>query len=43
VPFPLATQLQIANWQAEEGGKLKVGLPVEMDLRRLLEFLAPEV
>ena len=40
VPFPLATQLQIANWQAEKGGRLKFSLPVEKDRRASLHLIA---
>jgi hypothetical protein len=40
VPFPLATQLQIANWQAEKGGRLRFSLPVEKDRRASLHLIA---
>jgi hypothetical protein len=31
VPFPLATQLQVLQWQAEKGARLKLMLPMEKD------------
>jgi hypothetical protein len=40
VPFPLATQLQIAQWQAERGGKLKITLPVEKAGRTSIHLVA---
>jgi len=40
VPFPLATQLQIVQWQAEKGAKLKFALPIEKDSRAAIHFVA---
>ena len=40
VPFPLATQLQIVQWQAEKGARLKFTLPIEKDSRATFHFVA---
>jgi hypothetical protein len=40
VPFPLATQLQVVQWQAETGGKLKFRLPIEKDGRAAIHLVA---
>lgn len=40
VPFALATQLQIADWRAEKGGRLTLSLPVEKDRRASLHLIA---
>jgi hypothetical protein len=40
VPFPLATQLKIASWRAEKGGRLKFSLPVDKDRRASLHLIA---
>ena len=38
--MPLALRLQVANWQAEKGGKLKFSLPFEKDGRVSLHLIA---
>lgn len=40
VPFPLATHLQLALWQAEKGDKLKLTLPVEKTGRAGIRLVA---
>jgi hypothetical protein len=40
VPFPLATQLQVMQWQADKGGKLKLSLPIAKDGRTALHLVA---
>lgn len=40
VPFPLATQLQVVQWRAEKGGRLKLTLPVEKDGRYAIHLVA---
>ena len=40
VPFPIATQLQVTQWQAAKGGKLKCSLPVEKDGRASIHVVA---
>jgi len=40
VPFPLATQLRIALWQAAKGDKLKLSLPVEKAGRAAIHLVA---
>ena len=40
VAFPLATQLQIAQWHADKGAKLKFTLPVEKAGRKSLHLVA---
>jgi hypothetical protein len=39
-PFPLATQLKVAHWQAEKGGRLTFNLPVEKDGRTAIHLVA---
>jgi hypothetical protein len=39
VPFPLATQLQVALWRAEKGDKLKLSLPVEKSGRATIHLV----
>lgn len=40
VPFPLATQLEIVQWQAGKGAKLKLSLPVAKDGRAAIHLVA---
>ena len=40
VPFPLATQLQVVQWRAEQGGKLKLSLPIEKEGRFAIHLVA---
>jgi len=40
VPFPLATQLQVALWHAGTGGRLKLNLPVGKDGRASIHWVA---
>ena len=40
VPYPLATQLQVAQWRAERGDKLKLTLPIEKDGRAAIHLVA---
>ena len=40
VPFPLAPQLQVAEWRAEKGGRLQFSLPVAKDGRASLHLVA---
>lgn len=40
VPFPLATQLQLALWHADKGGRLKFSLPVEKSGRTTIHWVA---
>jgi hypothetical protein len=40
VPFPLATHLEIVQWQAGQGAKLKFQLPIEKDGRAALHLVA---
>jgi hypothetical protein len=40
VPFPLATQLQVSQWQAEKGARLKFRLPIEKDGNTVIRFVA---
>lgn len=40
VPFPLATQLQIAQWHGRKGETLKFNLPVEKDGRVSIHLVA---
>jgi hypothetical protein len=40
MPFSLATQLQVALWHAEKGGKLKFNLPVEKAGRAAVHLVA---
>ena len=40
LPFPLATHLQITQWQADKGARLKFSLPVEKDGRAALHLVA---
>jgi hypothetical protein len=40
VAFPLATQLKIANWRAQKGGRLKFSLLVDKDRRASLHLIA---
>ncbi len=40
VPCPLATQLQIARWQANQGDQLKIKLPVERAGRAAIHLVA---
>jgi hypothetical protein len=39
-PMPIALRLQVVNWQAEKGGKLKFKLPIEKDGKLSLHFIA---
>ncbi len=38
VPYPLATQLELTQWRAEKGGKLKLALPIEKDGRAAIHL-----
>jgi hypothetical protein len=38
VPYPLATQLEVVQWRAEKGGKLKLTLPIEKDGRAAIHL-----
>lgn len=38
VPYPLATQLEVTQWRAERGGKLKLILPIEKDGRAAIHL-----
>lgn len=40
VPFPLATRLEVAQWQAEKGAKLELQLPIEKDGRTAIHLVA---
>lgn len=40
LPFPLATQLEIVQWQAEAGARLKLQVPIEKDGRAALHLVA---
>jgi hypothetical protein len=40
VPMPLALHLQVVNWQAEKGAKLKFDLPIEKDGKLSLHLIA---
>ncbi len=40
VPFPLATQLQVVEWQAEKGATLKLTIPIEKDGRAGIRLVA---
>jgi len=38
VPYPLATQLEVTQWRAEKGGKLKLTLAIEKDGRAAIHI-----
>ncbi|MEI6784462.1 MAG: glycoside hydrolase family 172 protein [Verrucomicrobiota bacterium] len=40
VSFPLATQLQVVQWQGEKGGRLKLSLPIEKDGHATIHLVA---
>jgi hypothetical protein len=40
VPFPLATHLEVLQWQAEKGARLKFNLPIEKDGRTAIHLVA---
>jgi hypothetical protein len=40
VPFPLATHLEVVQWQAEKGAKLRFKLPIEKDGRAAIHLVA---
>ena len=40
VPFPLATHLEVLQWQAEKGARLKFNLPIEKDGRTVIHLVA---
>ena len=40
VPFPLATHLEVVQWQAETGARLKFNLPIEKDGRATIHLVA---